>query len=160
MMALGSMAGQLSSAFLLDRVNSPKVGIPYVLAAFVGAVLVIHYGFTTQVVLPATFLMGVGQGAEIGLAAYYVSRYCGLKAYGELFGVVYGVVVAGAGLGPVLVGLLFDRAGYGPMLLTIEIALALSVVGIILLPRYAYEAHRPPGELIEDAVDAGDAVPG
>lgn len=143
--ALGSMLGQLSSAFLLDRINTPQIGVPYAAASFLGAVIVINFGFSVGIVLPAAFLLGIGQGAEIGIGAYYVSRYCGLKSYGELFGLVYGASAVGAALGPVVAGVLFDRFGLGAQPIAIEIGLGLPVLGLLCLPRYRFQPATPSG---------------
>jgi cyanate permease len=71
--------------------------------------------------------LGLGLGAEFDLMAYLVSRYLGLRSYGQLYGYLYAAFGLGAGTGPVLMGWLFDELGN----YTLGLAL-LSVLGFIL----------------------------
>ncbi|WP_322061864.1 MFS transporter [Paraburkholderia sp. J63] len=137
--AVGGVVSQLTCGFLLDRLNSPKVAAPYFFAAFLGAVAVAQVSNHPGLMLPGAFLLGMGLGADISVSAYFVSRFFGLRAYGEIYGLVYASIVAGAGLGPVLVGIAFDRLGsYDHALTGCAIALAASSLLIVLLPRYVF----------------------
>ena len=40
-----------------------------------------------------------------------VSRYFGLRAYGEIYGCMFAIFTVGTGLGPVLMGFSFDATG-------------------------------------------------
>jgi MFS family permease len=144
--ALGSMVGQISFGFVLDRSNSPQVGALYFASALIGASL-IHYGAAASALVPGGFMMGVGQGAELGLAAYFVTRYFGTRHFGEIYGWLYAGATVASGLGPLLMGLAFDRLGsYRPMEIAAEISLALAVICVACLPAYRFAAGRstPP----------------
>ena len=49
-------------------------------------------------------LCGMGIGAEVDMMAFFVSRYCGLKAYGRLYGSMFGIFALGVAIGPTLAG--------------------------------------------------------
>jgi len=152
--ALGSMLGQISFGFVLDRSNSPRVGALYFAAALIGASL-IHYGTTAAWLVPGGFMMGVGQGAELGLTAYFATRYFGTRHFGEIYGWIYAAATVASGLGPLLMGLAFDRLGsYRPMEIAAEVSLILAVVFVICLPAYRFAAGRQTapreaGKLVE-----------
>jgi MFS family permease len=55
--------------------------------------------------------MGLGFGAETDAVPYLISRYFGLKAFGEIYGYAFATVPLGGAIGPLLVGLAFDKTG-------------------------------------------------
>jgi MFS family permease len=57
------------------------------------------------------FLVGLGVGAEVDIIAYLMSRYFGLRSLGTAFGFAFGAFVLASGLGPLIMGLAFDRTG-------------------------------------------------
>ena len=79
------------------------------------------------IAIVATILIVVGSGAESDLIGYLVGRYFGLKAYGQIFGVVYGIFMLGIAIGPYLFGLAFDTWG------TYRIPFFMAGVGLSLL---------------------------
>jgi MFS family permease len=138
---LGSLVGQLASGFLLDRIDSPKVGIAFAVATLIGAVVVLHFGTTAAIVLPAAVVMGLGQGAETGLAPYYVSRFCGLRAYTGISGILMASVTISAGFFPAIAGIIFDRTGsYDAVMPIVDGLFSLTALSILLLPKYRYFA--------------------
>ncbi len=79
----------------------------------------------------AAFLVGLGMGAEGDIMAYMVSRYFGLRAYGEVYGYVLAIYTLGAVVGPLLMGINFDLMGsYRLVLVTFSLA---TLVGAILM---------------------------
>jgi len=85
----------------------------------------------------ATFLVGVGAGAEFDVAAYLVSRYFGLRDYGRLFGVHLGLITAGAALAPLLTGAIYKATGsYSTMLALCGAAFLMGALMLLPLGRY------------------------
>jgi len=136
--AIGGILGQLSYGYLMDRVRTPKMAVPFFLCALVGATI-LHREAVMSALVPGAVLMGIGQGAELGLAAYLTSRYFGTRHMGEIYGLVYAGATIAAGVGPVLMARAYDYSGsYRPMLLASELALVAVVMIIMTLPRYVY----------------------
>jgi MFS family permease len=154
MAALGTMVGQVTSGLLIDRINSPRVAIPFTACALIGGAAVLHFGYSAPVILTSGFIMGMGQGAEVGLAAYLVSRYCGLKNYGALYGITYAATTVAGGLAPVLAGFAFDAIGYGPIIIGTDLALALSLLLVVLLPPYRFAVAHHMVSPAEEALAA------
>ena len=88
---------------------------------------------------PGTILCGLGMGAEGDLLPYFVSRYFGIRSFGQVYGYLFAVFMIGVGVGPSLMGFSFDRwHSYGPMFVMFEFALLLSCVIFLLLGPYRY----------------------
>lgn len=138
---LGSLFGQLISGFLLDRIDSPRVGLFFAVATLAGAAVILHFGTTVTIVLPAAIVMGLGMGAETGLAPYYVSRFCGLRAYSGISGILMALVTVSAGVFPAIAGYIFDRTGsYDAVIPLVDLLFALAALAIVLMPGYRFPA--------------------
>jgi len=139
--ALSGTGWQLAFGYLLDKVQTPKIAAPFFLISIVGVVLIAVASAPTWLLLGG-LLVGLGLGAEYGLMPYALARYFGLRAYGETYGLIYGLIVLTMGVTPMLMDLVFDRTGaYSLALAAIGVSLALSAGLILLLPRYRYTAH-------------------
>lgn len=87
--------------------------------------------------------MGLGQGAETGLASYYVSRFCGLRAYASIFGIVMLLVTVSAGIFPAVAGFVFDHNGsYDAVIPVVDVLFATAACAILFLPRYRFGAVK------------------
>jgi len=53
-------------------------------------------------------LLGLGAGSESDVLGYLTGRYFGLKAFGQIYGLVFAGFMVGTAIGPYLFGLLFD----------------------------------------------------
>lgn len=136
---IGGMCGQLSSGILLDRVNSPRIAIPFFALALIGVALV-HTSTSVATLVPGAMLLGVGSGSEIGIAAYLISRFFGLRNYGAIYSTVFAGANVGLGLGILAMGNVHDRFGnYGPMAYVMPTALGIVIVLLLMLGPYTYE---------------------
>lgn len=144
--AIGGILGQISYGYLMDRFKTPKMAAPFFACALIGATI-LHREAAMNALVPGAVLMGIGQGAELGLAAYLTSRYFGTRHMGEIYGLIYAGATIAAGVGPVLMARAYDYTGsYRPMLLASEMALVAVVIFILMLPRYIYpvSGEAPP----------------
>ena len=122
--------------WLLDRVHAP-----YVLAA-VGVVtglvpLLLMYGHGTASLFLAAVMLGFGLGAEVDFISFLVRRYFERAAFGQLYGIAFGLFLLGSGTGPLIMGTSFDRAGgYGPGLIMFAALAVVVVVLALAMPRY------------------------
>ena len=88
-------------------------------------------------------MIGIGQGAELSVLAYIVSRLFGLRAYGGLCGIIYSAAGLATGMGPMLFGFCFDRFGsYQSALLAGEGGLLIALLLLFTLPPYAFGTKR------------------
>jgi MFS family permease len=138
----GGIAGQLTSGFFSDRIDSPRVALPYFLCALIGA-MVVHVTRNQAVLLGGAVLMGMGQGAEIAFAAYLTSRYFGLRAYGSIYSLLFASSNIGIGVGLITMGFVHDQAGsYRPMTYVFGVALTVAFVLIALLGPYRFASRK------------------
>jgi len=137
---LGSalLIGRVGSGYLLDRFFAPRVALCLFGAAACGIAL-LRMGAASGLVLLAVFLIGLGMGAEVDIIAYLVSRYFGLRAFGEVYGYAFASYVLAGALGPWFMGLGFDRSGsYGSVLVGFLLATLLAVVLMTRLGPYRF----------------------
>ena len=136
--AFSGTAWQLVMGYLLDRTKTPRLAAPFFVLSIVGVVM-ISRADDPAILIVGGLLTGLGIGAEYGLLPYALPRYFGLRNYGEVYGVIYGMIVLTMGIAPVLMDMVFDHTGnYDIALVAIGITLAISASLIASLPPYRY----------------------
>jgi MFS family permease len=100
--------GRLGSGFLLDHMFAPRVAMIFYGATTVGIAILCgaHLG---NIALVASFLVGLGMGAEVESMGYMVSRYFGLRVFGTAYGYTFGAFMISGSAGVLLMGLGYDR---------------------------------------------------
>jgi MFS family permease len=159
--ALAGLIGNVSSGFLLDRVNSARVALPFFAAALLG-LLILHHAVGTVTALAGIAILGFGIGAESGVGPYFFSRYFGIRSFGTIYGCLVSLLAISSGVGPFLLGRSFDRFGsYGHALGVSEIGLAVGIVLVMLLGPYVYAVRPHAAAWDEDPTPASpDALSG
>jgi MFS family permease len=124
---------------MLDRYQTPKVGIVLILFAFagVGVIALVH---NVVLLVVGALLLGLGLGAELQVAAYFASRLFGMKNFGSLYSLIFGPFIIGNAVGGLTMGWIRDHFGsydYGVM--ASEIAFLLACLCFFVLPPYVYK---------------------
>ena len=134
--ALVTVIAQVVVGGFLDRVGSPFAIAPlFVVAA--GGVLIFSTTKSLSLMFLSASLMGVGLGAEFGLLPYGISRYFGLRHYGTISGVMYGIVAITNGCMPVLMDIAYDTWGnYRAGLRVAALSMIVGALLISLLPKF------------------------
>jgi MFS family permease len=109
--AVGLLAGRLITGFSLDRFPAPFVGAAITLIPAFGTVLLMIPQPSFAVAALAVGMMGLQQGSEIDLIAYFVSRGFGLKHYGAIYGMIAMAGAASTAFALVLFGKMHDLTG-------------------------------------------------
>jgi predicted MFS family arabinose efflux permease len=104
----GSLIGRLLTGVALDRFNVSLVGGTFFSLQGVG-MLALWSGADGMVPYVAVFLIGLAVGAETDIIPFAIRRKFGMLQFGKIFGSVYGIFSLGPVLGPLLMGLAFDR---------------------------------------------------
>ena len=128
--AVGSLLGRIGTGYLLDRFFAPTVALWFFSAAACGSFL-LWSGATGSGVVIAVLCMGLAQGAEFDLMAYTVSRYFGLRAFGEIYSYTFAAFTLGGVLGPLLMGIGFDATGSYTLVLGGFAMSTLTAVGLM-----------------------------
>jgi MFS family permease len=135
---IGAMVGQLCSGALLDRFDTPRIVLPFFGLALVGAVIM-HTSSTAATLIPGAVMMGFGQGTEMGIGSYLMTRFCGLRNFGLLYGCVFASANLGLGLGLYSMGYAHDLTGsYAVMAYVLPGALLLAMLLLLTLGPYRY----------------------
>ena len=145
-----SIAGRLGTGLLLDRFHVRLIGgCLYAMPAATCALLL--FGTDTSLIaLLAAISLGLALGAEVDVLSYATTRYFGLRSYGVLFGIFAALMSVGAGLGPVLGGIIHDRTGgYQLMLIICGVLFLLSSALIFLLKPYPQLATAHDHEAVD-----------
>lgn len=140
------IGGRILAGFLFDRFFAPRVSLVIFGIAAASSFALAGFGGVV-VAIVATLLITIGSGAESDFVGYLVGRYFGLKAYGQIFGVIYGTFMVGIALGPYLFGLAFDAWGdYRIPFLIAGLGLSALCGLLLLLPRFPAGGafHREP----------------
>jgi MFS family permease len=138
MAGLALIGGRVLAGFLLDRIHAPYVAAGFFAAPLMG-IVVLALSSRQDAAAIGTVLVGMGLGAEVDLIAFLLSRYLGMRSFGEIYGYFFAIFMFGAGVGPFLMGVTFDRTGsYRLMLRCSVFILALAILAMLRLGAYAY----------------------
>lgn len=127
-----SVLGKVLTGWLLDK------GTTGWIAPISVALPAITYAALLQPELPiaitvlAAAALGYGNGAFLHLASYLTSRYCGLRSFGMISGLIASLMAIGVATGPLVAGLIFDMTGTYTHLLLAGIPTALAS-GLLLV---------------------------
>jgi MFS family permease len=130
---VSSMAGAFLAGYAADRARSVHVlQIFYALPLFGLGLMAASVAVPALVV--GAVLIGIAMGATTGLAPFLATRYFGLKASAEIFGIMMAMTMVALGLVPLLIGIGFDATGgYTWPLSLAAVILAISTICVGLL---------------------------
>ncbi|MEE9279025.1 MAG: MFS transporter [Myxococcota bacterium] len=130
LLAVGSMTGRLGAGYLLDRFFGPHIAIALFGLATTG-ILLLWSGLGGGWAFLAATLLGLGMGAEGDIVPYLLSRYFGLRAFGEIYGYAFTAFVLGAVIGPLVMAASFDVTGSYRLVLAVFVAATLTATGLM-----------------------------
>lgn len=141
------IVGKLVTGFLIDRYPGNLVGGLTMSAAGVAFFLLVGGIATPVLIVLAMMVNGYTAGAKLHITSYLTVRYAGMRNFGKIYGMMTSLVAVGAGIGPILAGMIYDSLGnYEPFLSSGAIALGLSAALLLSLPRYPNWESRDGGE--------------
>jgi predicted MFS family arabinose efflux permease len=136
---LGAMmiVGRLLGGWMMDRIWAPLVGLIFVLGAAVGSWFLTLHSVSNTEALTGIILLGLAAGSEGGLMSFLAVRYFGVKHYGVIYGLIFGIFAVGAAAGPSLFGYAYDKTGSYAQILTVCTGLfVFAAVLLAFLGRY------------------------
>ncbi len=127
-LGISLLGGRIWAGYLLDHYFAPYVAIAFFCGPIIGC-LIFASGVGGWVTFAGAAAIGVGIGAEVDMIAYFLGRYLGLRAFGVLYGVLFGAYLVGGGVGPPLMGYGYDVLGsYANVLYGFAISTAFACV--------------------------------
>jgi len=149
-MGISILAGRVIGGWLIDHFWAPAVAAILLLFAMGGCLLLAHDQLTHLHAIIAVATLSAAAGMEYDLLAFLIARYIGVRSFGAVYGILFGVFAIGAGGGPALLGHAFDLSGsYSTGLLFCAGALGGAIIPILLLGRYpsfASPAAKPANQ--------------
>ncbi|WP_162243796.1 MFS transporter [Pseudorhodoferax sp. Leaf274] len=143
MIGLSALTGRLVGGWLIDRFWAPGVAMVIMSIPGIACWILASGQLSYAGALLSIGLIGFAVGVEYDLLAFLVARYFGMRAYTQVYSLLYCCFALGAGLGPAVFGWSFDRTGsYAQMLTASGIALVVSACSMLALGRYRSFAPR------------------
>jgi MFS family permease len=138
---LALLVGRIGCGYFLDRYFGPHIAVAVCGLSALGIAL-LWTGTAGVLALAAAMLVGLGMGSEVDIIAFLMSRYFGLRSLGRTIGFAFGAFVLAGGIGPLVMGLWFDRTG--SYRLPLAAFFAATLVAAVLLARLGpYRFGRP-----------------
>ncbi|WP_051330630.1 MFS transporter [Niveispirillum irakense] len=138
---LATFGGRLLIGFLIDRHDARLIAFIFFSLSALG-LGVLAMDLPTWAFLVAALLLGGSLGAEVDMLAYLTSRYFGLRSFAAIFGVLFGAVMMGMGLGPAIFGFVFDKTGSYNSMLALGVPICLMAIVLVTLLRPYAEKRR------------------
>lgn len=140
LVGLGLAVARVGVGGVLDHVFAPWVGfVAFILGAAGFVILACGPPDAPALLLLAALLLGVSTGAEGDLIPFLTRKYFGRKAFGSIYGALFGIATLGGALGPYVYGLAFDRVkSYTPIHEVSAVVCGVCGLAILLLGPYPF----------------------
>lgn len=111
-MGPATMAGRLLGGYLLDRIFAPFVAAGTLVLPLAACLIMLTVPVATPALaIPVALFVGFALGTEGDTVAYLASRYFGLRHYGKIYGMMFGLYGLGFGAGSFIGGAAYDATG-------------------------------------------------
>jgi len=111
LIGINVIIGRLVVGYLIDKFWAPFIAFLFLILPSISCILLAVDQPTAVGITIASLLIGLAAGAELDVMAFLISRYFGIKNYGQLYGGLYIFFAVGSGAAPALFGLWYDIAG-------------------------------------------------
>lgn len=112
-----SITGRLTIGLLLDRLPGRLIAVGCLALPVIGALILIQNPGSVPAATVAVLVFGLALGAELDIMAYLTSRYCPVRNFGMLFGIIGGAIGIAGSTGPIALNAVYDATGsYHPAL--------------------------------------------
>jgi predicted MFS family arabinose efflux permease len=142
---VAGIVGKLLTGYLLDRFRPNWVG-GITLGASALAFLFLMEGIQSPAIIVIAMLVnGYAAGTKTQITGFLTGSYGGMRNFGKIYGTMAALMALGAGVGPMLAGVIYDAyGGYGAFL---ALGVAGSVLGgILMISLPPYPAWQEKGE--------------
>lgn len=145
---LAGIVGTLAGGFVLDRFRTAKIISVFGIVAASG-ILLFSLGSSTfgglALVVTGLVILRGAMAAFVPATSYMLTRFVGMRAFGEAFAMLVFVQGIAMGLAAPLFGMIFDRTGSYTLVYWIMIAGALAAATIYLAALGPYRYQVAPG---------------
>ncbi len=130
--AAGQFVGRLGGGWLLDRFEPRRVAFTLTLVPATGFLMLFLSTGMPALALFAAAMIGLQQGAELDIFAYFTARRFDVARYGTIYGSLHGLGWIGNAVGIIGIGLLHDHFhSYAPAQIAALLSLLLGALLIL-----------------------------
>ena len=136
-LAVALIFGRMLAGYLMDYFFAPFVTAAFIVFGLAGGIVLLALGAVDGWAFLAAALVGLATGSEISEIAYIVGRYFGQRAFGLIYGIMFGGFQLGSAVAAPMMGYYHDTHGnYIGALWGITALVLLGAVLIALLSPY------------------------
>ncbi len=143
LIGLSALTGRFVGGWLVDRFWAPAVAFVILSLPAISCWLLASAALDYTTAAFSICLIGFALGVEYDLMAFFIARYFGMRSYTAVYGVLYVFFSTGAGFGPLLFGMDYDRHGSFHLSL-VAAATVLLVTGLCFLTLGRYRRFDQP----------------
>ncbi len=110
-LAIALIAGRVIAGYLMDHFFAPYVTAAFIVFGLAGGIVLLALGAVGPGAYIAAALVGLATGSEISEIAYIVGRYFGQKAFGLIYGTMFGAFQLGSAIAAPAMGYYHDTNG-------------------------------------------------
>lgn len=136
--ATGQFVGRLGGGWLLDTFRPQTVALIFTVIPGSGFLLLLLTDQLLWAAILAAAMIGLQQGVELDLFAYFVARRFPITHYGTVYGALHGFSWIGNAIGIVGVGIVHDWRG------SYDLAQAIGMGGLVLGALLVWIVRLPP----------------
>lgn len=136
--AAGQFVGRLGGGWLLDTFRPQLVALVFTIVPGAGFILLLATDQMLWAAILAAAMIGLQQGVELDLFAYFVARRFPIAAYGTVYGALLGLSWIGNAAGIVAVGQIHDKTG------SYALAQGIGMVALTLGALLVWAVRLPP----------------
>jgi MFS family permease len=129
--SVGQVTGRIVAGWFLDRVDPKRVALFFTAVPAIGLVMLSAAQLPMIAAIAAAAMVGIQQGAEIDLFAYFTARRFGLVRYGNVYGWIVAFGWIGNAIGILGFGWIFVASG--SYAIPEAIGAVLLLIGAVLL---------------------------
>lgn len=137
LIGISAGAGALISGYLVDRFWAPLVAFVLNLIPAVGCLLLLQDQLSPMMIYVLICFLGLGQGVEVDIVAFMISKYFRHQDYSTIYGLVVMVIAIGSAVGTALIGMTYDRTGsYNWAIVACAVSFLLSSLCYLAMGKY------------------------
>jgi predicted MFS family arabinose efflux permease len=138
LIGLASIAGRLTTGYLIDHFRASHVGALVFLLPVVAVLLLLDGQGNALAPALVAIMLGLTLGAEVDVIVYLTTRFFGLKNFGALYGGLLAALSIGTAIGPLVASMIFDKTNSYDQFFWLAIGL------LLLSSLFLFTLPKPP----------------
>lgn len=152
------IVGRILGGWLIDKFWAPMIGFILLVCAAMGCWILALGGASVFQAQVAVILISIAAGVEYDLLSFLVAKYLGRRHYGAIYSLIFGFFAISTGIGPMLLGRLYDIQNDYMFGLALCSAMLLFAAGMLLaLGRYPDATKTDSGDAMATTAHSSEA---